>query len=170
VNPTGPTAALLTAATLVLTGCTAVSGDEEPLPEVTVLEFGNTRPVDLSTLRGPLVINLWGSYCGPCRREMPILQDFHEQHGDEVEVVGIDYQDPLEDEARQLVEDTGVTYRLLSDVDGEVNSADPFPNIMGLPFIALVDEDGNVAHMEYGEVQSIGELESLVDEHLGVDL
>jgi len=169
VNPAGPAAGLLTVA-LVLTGCTAVSGEETPLPEVTVLEFGNTRPVELSTLRGPMVINLWGSYCGPCRREMPILQDFHEQHGDDVEVVGIDYQDPLADEAARLVEETGVTYRLLSDVDGEVNSADPFPNIMGLPFLALVDEDGNVAYMEYGEIESVDELERLVDEQLGVDV
>ena len=169
MNPTGPAAALLITA-VMLTGCTAVSGDEEPLPEVTVLEFGTTQPVDLSTLRGPLVINLWGSYCGPCRREMPILQDFHEQHGDDVEVVGIDYQDPLAEEAARLVEETGVTYRLLSDVDGEVNSADPFPNIMGLPFLALVDEDGNVAYMEYGEIESVDELERLVDEQLGVDV
>ena len=36
------------------------------------------RP-DLGRLRGPMVVNLWASWCGPCRTEMPLLQRFHEQ-------------------------------------------------------------------------------------------
>ena len=160
----------LAAGALVLTGCSAVSGDEKPLPEVTVLEFGTDQPVDVSSLRGPMVVNLWASYCGPCRQEMPILQDFHERHGDEVEVVGVDYQDPQAGQARKLADETGVTYRLLSDLGGDLNSADPLPNIMGLPFLMLVDDDGNVAYMEYGEVTSVEQLEDLVSKHLGVDL
>lgn len=162
--------ALLLVAGLTLTACTAVSGHGDPLPEVTVLQFGDEQPVDLSTLRGPMVINLWASYCDPCRSEMPILEDFHQRHGGAVQVVGIDYQDPQVDKARQLVDDTRVTYRLLSDVGGEVNGADPFPNIQGLPFLALVDDDGKVVHMEYGEITSVEQLESMVAEHLGVDL
>jgi cytochrome c biogenesis protein CcmG/thiol:disulfide interchange protein DsbE len=160
----------LAVATLAWGGCTATGGEGEPLPDVIVLEFGHDRPVDVSSLRGPMVVNLWGSYCDPCRREMPVLQRFHEEHGDEVGVVGVDYQDLQQDEARELVAETGVTYRLLADPDGELNGADPLPNIMALPFTVLVDEDGNVAYMEYAEVSSVGQLEDLVSEHLGVDL
>ena len=157
-------------ATFAWGGCTAVGGTGEPLPDVTVLEFGHQRPVDVSSLRGPMVVNLWGSYCAPCRQEMPVLQAFHEEHGDEVEVVGIDYQDVREGAARELVEETGVTYRLLADPDGELNGADPLPNIMGLPFTVLVDEEGDVTYMEYAELTSVDQLEELVSEHLGVDL
>jgi thiol-disulfide isomerase/thioredoxin len=160
----------LAAGALVLTGCSAVSGDEQPLPEVTVLEFGTDQPVDVSSLRGPMVVNLWASYCGPCRQEMPILQDFHERHGDEVEVVGVDYQDPQVGQARKLADETGVTYRLLADPGGDLSSADPLPNIMALPFLMFVDDDGNVTYMEYAEVTSLRQLEDLVSVHLGVDL
>ncbi len=160
----------LAAGVLMLTGCSAVSGDEQPLPDVTVRQFDDEQPVDLASLRGPMVVNLWASYCGPCRKEMPILQDFHERYGDQVEVVGIDYLDPQVGEARELADETGVTYRLLADPGGDLNSADPLPNIMGLPFLMLVDDDGDIAYMEYGEVTSLGQLEDLVSEHLGVDL
>jgi cytochrome c biogenesis protein CcmG/thiol:disulfide interchange protein DsbE len=154
-----------------LTGCSAGGPEaDRQLPDVTVREFSGEGAVSVAALRGPLVINLWASYCKPCRQEMPVLEEFHQVHGDQVEVVGIDYQDPQQGEAEELAAETGVTYRLLSDPLGELNSADPFPNLMGLPFLALVDEDGKVAHMEYGEVESVGELERLVNEHLDVDL
>ena len=158
-------------AVTALSGCTSSDPTSDTrLPAVEVTEFSGDGTVDLEFLEGPMVINLWASYCKPCREEMPVLQEFHEEHGDEVEVVGIDYQDPQRKNAEELVRKTGVTYRLLADPLGELNSADPFPNLMGLPFLALVDEDGNVTHMEYGEIESVGELESLVDEHLGLDL
>ena len=158
-------------AVTALSGCTSSDTTSDTmLPAVEVMEFSGGGTVDLASLEGPMVINLWASYCKPCREEMPVLQEFHEAHGDEVAVVGIDYQDPQRENAEELVRETGVTYRLLADPLGELNSADPFPNLMGLPFLALVDEDGNVTHMEYGEIESVGELESLVDEHLGLDL
>lgn len=158
-------------AVTALSGCTSSdTASGMRLPDVEVTEFSGDGTVDLASLEGPMVINLWASYCKPCREEMPVLQEFHETHADEVEVFGINYQDPQRDKAEELVRETGVTYRLLADPLGELNSADPFPNLMGLPFLALVDEDGNVTHMEYGEIESVGELERLVDEHLGLDL
>jgi cytochrome c biogenesis protein CcmG/thiol:disulfide interchange protein DsbE len=155
---------------LVLTSCAVVGGDDEPLPDVTVTEFGGDRPVEMSSLRGPMVINLWASWCTTCVREMPILEDFHQQHGDQVEVVGIDYQEPDLGAARDLVARTGVTYRLLADDGGDINGARPLPNIQGLPLQVLVDDDGQVAHVAYVEFTSVGQIEGLVSEHLGVDL
>jgi cytochrome c biogenesis protein CcmG/thiol:disulfide interchange protein DsbE len=161
-------AAVVTA--LVLTSCAVVGGDDKPLPDVTVTEFGGDRPVDLSSLRGPMVINLWASWCTTCVKEMPILETFHQQHGDQVEVVGLDYQEPDLDAARDLVARTGVTYRLLADDGGDINGARPLPNIQGLPLQVLVDEDGQVAYIAYVEFTSVGQIEGLVSEHLGVDL
>jgi thiol-disulfide isomerase/thioredoxin len=138
------------------------------LPAVTLPCLGGGSDVDLATLRGPLVVNLWASYCGPCRTEMPILQRFSEKYSGRVGVVGIDYQDVQPKAALELARDSGVTYPLLADPQADVSGASPFPALRGLPFIALVDEDGVVVHQEYVALTTSRQLEQLVAEHLGV--
>jgi thiol-disulfide isomerase/thioredoxin len=149
-------------------------GDGDPveggLPQVTLPCLGGGRDVDLSSLRGPLVVNLWASWCGPCREEMPILGDFHKLYGDRVRVIGIDYQDVQTAAAMELVQETGATYPLLADPQGELSGAAPFPVLRGLPFLALVDADGRVVHQEFTIVENRRQLVELVDRHLGIRL
>ena len=149
-------------------------GDGAPveggLPAITLPCFGGGDDVDLSTLRGPMVVNLWAVTCGPCRTEMPILQAFHQQHGDRVSVLGIDYQDPQAVGAMQLVQDTGVTYPLLADTQSDLDGAEPFPRLGALPFLAFVDAEGRVVHREFVIIESEQQLLELVDEHLGIRL
>jgi len=149
-------------------------GEGEPvdggLPEVTLPCFGGGDDVDLSSLRGPLVVNLWASWCGPCREEMPILQAFYEQYSDQVPLLGIDYQDQQVSGAMDLVQETGVTYPLLADPQSALDGATPFPRMQGLPFLAFVDADGRVVHQEFVIIESEQQLLDLVDQHLGIDL
>lgn len=152
--------------------CAPGTGGPVPggLPDVTLPCLGGGPDVDLSTLRGPLVVNLWASWCGPCRKEMPILQSFHERYGDRVPVLGIDYEDPQTVNAMRLVLDSGVTYPLLADPQSDLSAASPFPPLRGLPFLALVDADGTVAHQEFVVLEDRGHLVRLVETHLGVSL
>lgn len=139
------------------------------LPDITLPCLGGGPDVTLSTLRGPLVVNLWASWCGPCRKEMPVLQRFHEQYADRVALVGVDFEDPQTDAAFALVQKSGVTYPLLADPQGVLQGAAPFPGRMGLPLFAFVGEDGTV-ELAAGGVESLDEMVGLVDEHLGTDL
>jgi thiol-disulfide isomerase/thioredoxin len=138
------------------------------LPAVSLPCLGGGEDVDLSTLRGPMVVNLWASWCGPCRKEMPLLQAFSQEYAGRVSVLGIDYQDVQPGAALELARDTGVTYPLLADPQAELDGAEPFPTLRGLPFLALVDADGVVVHREYVALTSQAQLEDLVAEHLGV--
>lgn len=146
------------------------------LPELTLPCLGGGEPVDLSTLRGPMVVNLWAVWCGPCRRELPVYQEFHERYGDRVAVLGIDFQDTQPRKALELVEETGVTYPLLADPGASLSTEDPLPAVPGLPGILFVDEDGLVVdedgdpRLVFEEVETLEELEGLVSEHLGVRL
>jgi thiol-disulfide isomerase/thioredoxin len=140
------------------------------LPPVTLPCFGGGPDVRLGALRGPMVVNLWASTCGTCRHEMRILQDFHEKYGDRVQVIGIDYQDVQTEAAMDLVRQTGATYPLLADPQSDLSGAAPFPVLRGLPFLALVDAEGRVAHQEFIIVQSRQQLVGLVNRHLGTSL
>lgn len=140
------------------------------LPAVTLPCLGGGPSVDLSTLRGPMVISFWASWCTECRVEMPVLQEFHESHGDKVGLLGVDFTDSYPASALQLAGDTGATYPSLADPGGDLLDTKEFAKIVGLPFLVLLDADGEIVHAEFGVVDSVDELVDLVEEHLGVAL
>ena len=150
-----------------------VPGDSDAvdggLPDVTLACFGGGPEVDLASLRGPMVVNLWGSWCGPCRREMPVLATFYDRHGDTVPVLGVDYADPQTERAMELVRRSGVRYPLVADPDGALAGQGPFPARMGLPISVFVAADGRATAIP-GEIETEEELRDLVREHLGVRL
>lgn len=139
------------------------------LPAVVLPCFGGGPDVDVSTLRGPLVINFWQGACVPCRQEMPALEEFHQRYGDEVPVLGIDYLDSQPGYAMDLVESTGATYPLLADLDPQLG-VEGAVRVVGLPHFVLLDEDGRIAYQAPGGIDSVEELVDLVEEHLGVTL
>jgi thiol-disulfide isomerase/thioredoxin len=140
------------------------------MPDVTLPCLGGGPDVNVSSLRGPMVINLWASWCGPCRQEMPIIQRFHERYGARVPVVGIDFQDVQPYAAMQLAAQSGVTYPLLADPQGALSAASPLPVIKGLPMMVLVDAQGRVVSVKAVAIRSLGQLEELVRTELGVRL
>lgn len=153
----------------VIADCPAPEGPaptaEEPLPEVTLPCLGGGPDVNLAELRGPMVVNLWAQWCGPCREELPYYQELHERAGDRVAVLGVDYQDTRPAWALDLLRETGVTYPSVADPAGELR--EPLA-VRGLPAILLVDEDGEVVHQEFAVIESYDQLAGLVEEHLGV--
>lgn len=173
-----PVVALLLGALLALAGCTA-DGSGTPkrtlpvaLPDLTLAGFDGGPELELDELRGPAVINLWGSYCTPCRTEMPVLEEFHQEHGDQVQMIGVDYQDNQVDGpkgAKALAEKTGVTYPLFTDFEGRIAEA-PLPRVYGLPFLLFVDAEGEVVAGQGIIIDSVEQLEELVAEHLDVEL
>ena len=144
---------------------------EGGLPELTLPCLGGGPDVDLSSLRGPMVINLWQAQCEPCRQEMPALERFHQQHGDRVRLIGIDFNDVHPDGALALAEETGATYPSVADPGGELMVEDAFAIARrGLPAFVFVDEEGVVVGQDSGGVDSVAEVEDLVAEHLGISL
>ena len=135
------------------------------LPDLTLACLGGGPAVNLSELRGPLVINLFAQWCEPCRTELPFYERLHRDGTGTLEVLGIDYLDTQPAGALELAEATGVTFPLLADPDGVLR--EEF-RIRGLPGVVLVDADGRVTRIEFTVIRSYAELTGLVREHLGV--
>jgi thiol-disulfide isomerase/thioredoxin len=140
------------------------------LPAVPVACLGGGPTVDLSSLRGPMMINIWQSACTACEKEMPILQAFHEEYGDRVAVLGIDSTDVFPGTALEQLAERGVTYPQLADPGGDLQDTETFARVRGYPYLAFIDDSGSVAYEKFGAVESAEELESLVEQHLGVSL
>ena len=123
------------------------------------LDFGRAPGV-------PTVVNLWGSWCTPCREELPLLQEFADEAGNRVRVVGLISKDGLP-QADSFAVDAGVTFPNAFDGEGELMAE---LGLNALPYTAFIAADGTLAHSELGPVESVDELEGLVAEHLGVQL
>ncbi|WP_183406987.1 TlpA family protein disulfide reductase [Nocardioides marmorisolisilvae] len=131
------------------------------LPTITLRGFDGQPDVDLGSFKGPAVVNLWASWCGPCKRELPLYAAFARTYSGKVAVLGVDFQETSDARAKALATRSRVAYPLVSDPDGELHA-------IGLPKIVLVDADGRIAYQEYVEIKSAGQLEALVEKHLGV--
>jgi thiol-disulfide isomerase/thioredoxin len=123
--------------------------------------------LDLGQAPGvPTLVNLWGSWCGPCRKELPLLQELSAEAGDRLQVVGVISKDGLP-QAASFAEEAGVTFAGAYDGEGELMAE---LGLKGLPFTYFLDADGALVHTQVGEVTSAEELRGLVAEHLGVQL
>lgn len=134
------------AAFLALSACTeerlgrAQPAVGDPVPDYSAQSFGGDS-VDLADLRSrPLMVNLWATWCAPCRAEIPELQELAEYYGESLEVIGISIDGRgSEDRIQGFLEDAGVDFRILLDPDQRF--VREFATI-GVPETFLIDTEG----------------------------
>src|SRR5687767_4022114 len=97
----------------------------EPAPNFQLRDM-NGRIVALSDLRGKVVLlNVWATWCGPCRVEMPAIQALHEAYGPHgLKVVAASIDDPgAEDGIRDFAREYGLAFEILHDAPGAIQRA-----------------------------------------------
>jgi thiol-disulfide isomerase/thioredoxin len=159
-----------TASASVLQACPAQTAEDARgarlMPAVALDCPGGGR-LDLSRAPGvPTVVNLWGSWCAPCREELPLFQQLSDSAGSQLRVVGVISKDG-EPQAESFADDAGVTFPSAFDGEGTL-MADLGINV--LPHTYFLEADGALAYTQVGPVTSVDELRGLVAEHLGVQL
>jgi thiol-disulfide isomerase/thioredoxin len=97
------------------------------------------------------LINFWATWCPPCRREIPLLIDLQNEHGDQIQILGIAIDDL--DAVREYAESTDFNYPILIGQQNAIDLANTYLNdFIGLPFTAFVDSNGHVVRVHVGEL------------------
>ena len=136
------------------------------LPDVALPCLGGGPNVRVSGApAGPLLVNVWGTWCPPCVDEAPLLIAFDQRAQGRVGVVGVLTSD-TEDSALTFARTFGMHYPQVVDDDGLVRSRYG----TGAPLTLFVDAAGTVTHVQSGAFRSAEQLDALVAEHLGVAL
>lgn len=135
-----------------------------PMPEVSLPCFSDGVPVLVSALRGPAVVNLWASWCPPCRDELPVLQRFADRTAGSVHVVGVISKDSRQASA-SLADERGVDFPNLFDDDGKLFKA---LGRAALPVTLFVDRAGRIRLVHNDRALDEGTLDELAALHLGV--
>jgi thiol-disulfide isomerase/thioredoxin len=103
----------------------------------------------------PVVIDFWATWCPPCQMELPVLQEFYEQHGDKVEIIAISSEQPNAQAAiANTVSSKGLEFIVMHDPTRTISEM--FPHT-GIPFLVFIDEDGNVVKTESGYNPDVGQ-------------
>ena len=138
-------------------GCESFTADgdavdgEDALPSVRLRCMVPGDDVSLDDLGDrPVLVNLWASWCAPCREEMPLLQTAYEREGDRVGFLGVNTED-TPTAAASLLEDLDVTYAHVVDREKELLSALATP---GLPVTLAVAADGRILDRQVGQMSA----------------
>ena len=139
--------AVLMMITMMFTAPVMAAEEGAPAPDFTLKSLDGNN-IKLNELRGTVVlVNFWASWCGPCRTEMPLLNNLYSEYRDYgFTVVGINL-DEERSQAMKLLEKVPVSFPVLFDPD---NSTSETYGVDAMPTTVLIDRNGVVRHHHRG--------------------
>ena len=173
--------ALVLVATLLLAGC----ADSEPVaqkgeviscanvPSDSSVKSGTlvecvdgSKGLALESLRGPMIVNVWGSWCASCLDEIPDFVSFYAKAKEKVALVGVAVEESSPENSKRFILNNGITWPNYYDRDSK--SRGYFG--MGVPVTWFIAPDGKVKYKKIGIVKSEAELIELTEKYLGIKI
>jgi len=108
------------------------------------------------------VVNVWASWCGPCRFEFPLFQQAAARYGKRVAFLGVDNEDS-DDAAKTFLEEAPVPYPSYTDPDSDI--VDEIGAGRGLPDTAFYDRKGELAYLKLGPYSDATELRADIERY-----
>jgi len=112
------------------------------------LKSASGKNLKLSEHRGEVVLlNFWASWCGPCRQEMPYLEQMQERYSSYgFTVMGVNVEEDSS-KARKMLQDISVSFPILFDTRNTVSKA---YKVAAMPTTVIIDRDGNMRYLHKG--------------------
>ncbi|MDB6088931.1 MAG: thiol-disulfide isomerase-like protein [Gammaproteobacteria bacterium] len=138
--------AAMAAALLIALPCLAASSSS-PAPQFTLGARGG-REVNLAQYKGQVVmLNFWASWCGPCRQEMPLLENIYKKYNKlGFTLLGVNVE-PDSKAADDWLKQTPVSFPILYDKESKVSK---LYDGSGMPSTVIIDRKGNLRVLHHG--------------------
>jgi thiol-disulfide isomerase/thioredoxin len=172
---------LLIVAALLLTGCAntepvaqkgeviscgSVTTDKAITSGISVECVDGSAGAVIQSLRGPMVLNVWGSWCTSCLDEMPEFVSFYSKAKGKVQLVGVAVEEAAPANSQKFIEKHGMTWPNYYDRDNKTRGYFG----MGVPVTWFIDAAGQVKYQKIGVIKSEAELIDLTQKYLGVKI
>lgn len=125
--------------------------------------------INFHSIKGPIVVNVWGSWCEGCQEEMPYFIDLYASKkfkSGEIKLLGVDVEESSVDSAKRFIKAYGMSWPHLVDSDGR--SKGLFG--LGVPVTWFIDANGEVVDKKIGAYLNKEQLFSQVEQAFGVKL
>ncbi|MSO29091.1 MAG: TlpA family protein disulfide reductase [Candidatus Planktophila sp.] len=146
--------------------CASVPSDSSVKSGTLVECVDGSKGLALESLRGPMIINVWGSWCASCLDEIPDFVSFYAKTKGQVALVGVAVEESSPENSKEFIVNNGITWPNYYDRDSK--SRGYFG--MGVPVTWFISSDGKVRYKKIGIIKSEAELITLTEKYLGIKI
>jgi cytochrome c biogenesis protein CcmG/thiol:disulfide interchange protein DsbE len=152
----------------VITGevvaCNHITLIPNPTREITAECLDSSPGVNVAAIKGPAIINVWGSWCDPCKEELPYFSEFFQTMDPQIQLIGVDVEEKRIEDGRMFARTHGIMWPNLYDADGSTRKYFG----MGVPVTWFIDGDGKVLYKKIGPFKSTEELRTMTFKYFGL--
>ncbi|MDQ6695792.1 MAG: TlpA family protein disulfide reductase [Chloroflexota bacterium] len=132
-----------------ITGTSSAPTTGSLAPDFTLTDVHTNKPVKLSSLRGkPVFMNFWGTWCPPCRGEMPEMQKLYDKYKDQIQVVGVSMGPrDTSSQVKSFVDQQKYSWTFIHDADYSVATT---YEVQAVPSSYFIDKDGIIRAVQIG--------------------
>jgi cytochrome c biogenesis protein CcmG/thiol:disulfide interchange protein DsbE len=144
--------------------CNHITLIDNPTQKVEAECLDSSPGVNIAAIKGPAIINVWGSWCKPCKDELQYFTEFYQTMDPQIQLIGVDVEEKRIEDGRMFARTHGIMWPNLYDEDG--STKDYFG--MGVPVTWFIDGEGKVLYKKIGPFTSTEELRTMTFKYFGL--
>lgn len=143
--------------------CSDVKFIAQPEKDLILNCLDGAQGFNVGAIKGPAIVNVWGSWCPPCVAEIPLFVSFYKTLDPSIQLVGIDFQDGPRFAVEPFIKSSGITWPNFVDPDGLASTISG----SNVPVTWFINSKNEMSYMKFGPVSSVKELQQLSSKYLG---